>query len=115
MLAMDRIRFVPEWNQDIETFNPLVESAALDIHAFIIQCNDRDYGDSRIRAPFKEAWKRDVLRTKGGMTDYFVSAELSVKALRQFQDNHRSPSHTFKPVPDGFVLSSSRKNKTALE
>ncbi|EOV7882078.1 TPA: hypothetical protein ACVQQ3_002461 [Yersinia enterocolitica] len=33
--------FVPEWNQDTETFNALVESAALDIHAYIIQCNDR--------------------------------------------------------------------------
>lgn len=107
--------FVPEWNRDIETFNPLVESAALDIHAFIIQCNDREYGDSRIRAPFKEAWKRDVLRIKGGMTDYFVTAELSVTALRQFQDNHRSPSHPFKPVPDGFVLSANRKSKPALE
>ncbi len=37
--------FVPEWNQDTETFNALVESAALDIHAYIIQCNDRQYGD----------------------------------------------------------------------
>lgn len=107
--------FVPEWNQDTETFNPLVESAALDIHAFIIQCNDRQYGDSRIRAPFKESWKRDVLRTKGGLTDYHVTGELSVTALRQFQDNHRSPSHPFKPVPDGFVISSSRTSKPAAE
>ena len=38
--------FVPEWNQDTETFNALVESAALDVHAYIIQCNDRQYGDS---------------------------------------------------------------------
>lgn len=48
--------FVPEWNQDTETFNALVESAALDMHAYIVQCNDRQYGDSRIRAPFKESW-----------------------------------------------------------
>jgi len=33
--------FVLEWNRDTETFNALVESAALDIHAYIIQCNDR--------------------------------------------------------------------------
>ena len=33
--------FVAEWNSDIDTFNALVESAALDIHAYIIQCNNR--------------------------------------------------------------------------
>ena len=101
--------FVPEWNQDTETFNPLVESAALDMHAYIIQCNDRQYGDSRIRAPFKESWKRDVLRVKGGVTDYCVIGEIDVQVLRQFQSSFRSPGTTFKPVPDGFEIAYSRK------
>lgn len=101
--------FVPEWNQDTETFNALVESAALDMHAYIIQCNDRQYGDSRIRAPFKESWKRDVLRVKGGVTDYCVIGEIDVKVLRQFQSSSRSPGTTFKPVPDGFEIAYSRK------
>jgi hypothetical protein len=94
--------FVPEWNPDTETFIALVESAALDIHAYIIQCNDRQYGDSRIRAPFKDSWKRDVLRVKGGVTDYCVIGEIYVHSLRQFQSSHRSPDKPFKPVPDGF-------------
>lgn len=94
--------FVPEWNQDTETFNALVESAALDMHAYIIQCNDRQYGDSRIRAPFKESWQRDVLRVKGGVTDYCVIGEIDVHLLRQFQSSYRSPDKPFKPVPDGF-------------
>lgn len=94
--------FVPEWNQDTETFNALVESAALDIHAYIIQCNDRQYGDSRIRAPFKESWQRDILRVKGGITDYCVIGEINVHALREFQSSHRPPGEPFKPVPDGF-------------
>lgn len=101
--------FVPEWNQDTETFNALVESAALDIHAFIVQCNDRQYGDSRIRAPFKESWQRDLLRVKGGITDYCVIGEIDVLALRQFQSSHRSPAHPFKPVPDGFEIEFGRK------
>lgn len=94
--------FVPEWNQDTETFNALVESAALDIHAYIIQCNDRQYGDSRIRAPFKESWQRDILRVKGGITDYCVIGEIDVHALREFQSSHHPPGEPFKPVPDGF-------------
>ncbi|ARC79451.1 reverse transcriptase domain-containing protein [Pseudomonas aeruginosa] len=103
------VLFVPEWNQDTETFNSLVESAALDIHAYIIQCNDRQYGDSRIRAPFKDSWKRDVLRVKGGITDYCVIGEIDVQALRQFQSSYRSPGTLFKPVPDGFEINFDRK------
>ena len=101
--------FVPEWNQDTETFNALVESAALDMHAYIIQCNDRQYGDSRIRAPAKDSWQRDLLRVKGGVTDYCVIGEIDVQALRQFQSSHRSPAKPFKPVPDGFEIDFARR------
>lgn len=101
--------FVPEWNQDTETFNALVESAALDIHAYIIQCNNRQYGDSRIRAPYKDSWMRDLLRVKGGIDDYCVTGKIDVMALRRFQSSHRSPDEPFKPVPDGFSMAYERK------
>lgn len=101
--------FVPEWNQDTESFNALVESAALDIHAYIIQCNDRQYGDSRIRAPYKDRWKRDILRVKGGINDYCVIGEIDAQALRRFQSNFRSPDGPFKPVPDGFEIEGGRR------
>ena len=101
--------FVPEWNQDTETFNALVESAALDIHAYIIQCNDREYGDNRIRTPYKDSWKRDVVRVKGGIEDYFVTGEIDIQALRAFQSSHSSPDAPFKPVPDGFDIAHHRK------
>lgn len=103
------VLFVPEWNQDIETFNALVESAALDIPAFIVQCNDRQYGDSRIRAPYKSSWQRDLLRVKGGVSDYCVVGELDISGLRRFQSSFRSPSGPFKPVPDGFKICPSRR------
>lgn len=103
--------FVPQWNQDIDSFNSLVESSALDIHAFIIQCNDRQYGDSRIRAPYKDSWKRDIIRIRGGVTDYYVIGEIDIDKLRSFQSNDRSPDKPFKPVPDGFKISPERKSK----
>lgn len=100
--------FIVEWNQDTESFNALVESSALDIHAYIIQCNDRQYGDSRIRVPHKDAWKRDHVRIKGGKNDYFVVGEIDIASLRAFQSNHRSPDGPFKPVPDGFTCAHDR-------
>jgi hypothetical protein len=102
--------FVPEWNKDTETFSSLMEASALDIHAFMIQCNNRIYGDSRIRVPSASLWERDIIRVKGGVEDYFVIGEVDVKSLRQFQSNYRSPTNgRFKPVPDGFKLDSSRR------
>ncbi len=101
--------FVPEWNPDTTSFNSLVESAAMDIHAYIIQCNDREYGDSRIRAPYKDQWKRDMLRVKGGIYDYCVTGRIDVQSLRQFQSSHRSPDKPFKPVPDGFEMNVGRE------
>ena len=101
--------FVPEWNPDTETFNALVESSALDIHAYVIQCNDRKYGDSRIRAPYKKSWLRDNVRTKGGISDYIVIGQIDVEKLRAFQSSHRSPSDPFKPVSDGYEIAYDRK------
>ncbi|MBZ0190680.1 MAG: hypothetical protein K8F34_03175 [Candidatus Kuenenia stuttgartiensis] len=101
--------FVLEWNQDTESFNALVESAALDIHSYIIQCNDRQYGDSRIRAPHKDSWMRDIVRVKGGVEDYFVTGAIDIQTLRTFQSSHRSPDKLFKPVPDGFEIAHERK------
>lgn len=107
--------FVPEWNPDTETFNSLVESAALDVHAYIIQCNDRQYGDSRIRAPAKESWQRDVLRVKGGIDDYCVTGQIDIQGLRRFQSSYRSPTKSFKPVPDGFRIARQRRELPTAE
>jgi hypothetical protein len=107
--------FVPEWNKDIGTFDSLVESASLDMHAYIIQCNDRQYGDSRIRAPYKDSWRRDVVRLKGGARDYMVVGDIDVDSLRQFQSSHRSPDAPFKPVPDGFVMAPHRTRLPKIE
>lgn len=102
--------FVVEWNRDIKSFNSLVEASALDIHCFISQVNNRKYGDSRIRAPFKEDYERDIVRVFGGNHDYLVVGEIDVQKLREFQSYKISPSKPFKPVPAGFKMLTSRKN-----
>lgn len=98
-----------EWNKDTDMYNALVESSSNDLHTFIIQVNNRRYGDTRLRAPFKESYERDVVRVRGGELDYFVVATLRVEELRDFQRHHRSPSKPFKPVPTGFKMSNERR------
>lgn len=101
--------FALAWNKDLDSFSALIESAALDIHCFVALVNNRLYGDSRVRGPFKSPWKRDIVRVKGGIDDYFVVAEIDVNELRAFQSHFDSPDASFKPVPEGFNLPTSRK------
>lgn len=96
--------FVLEWNKDLATFEFLVESTAHDLHACIVQVNNREYGDSRIRMPFDKSYKRDVVQIKGGEHDFFVVASVDFEALRQCQRNPGSTS-PFKPLPIGFNMS----------
>lgn len=93
--------FIAEKNRDLNTFESLVDSAALDIHAYIAQSNSREFGDSRIRAPKKESHERDVARVRGGMNDHFVVGKIEVRKLREFQTWHYKGTD-FKPLPDGF-------------
>ncbi|HHJ4202741.1 hypothetical protein ACV1DV_17465 [Aeromonas veronii] len=115
-----RIRFqgaidalmVLSWNRDLDTFASLIESAALDIHAYTILVNNRKYGDSRIRSPAKESFLRDIARLRGGDNDFVVAATLDISALRSFQSRaKRWPNELdkFKPVPEGFKLQGDRK------
>lgn len=104
--------FVPEWNSDVEMFSSLIEAAAYDVHAYIIQCNNRKFGDTRIRIPAKKHFERDIVKIKGGEDDYFVIGEIDIKRLRQFQSFAISPTGenaAFKPVPAGFSIASYRK------
>jgi len=103
--------FVLEWNPDVKTFSFLVEGAAHDVHSFIVQVNNRTYGDSRVRAPFRVDYMRDLVRVKGGLSDTFVIAEIDYKSLRQFQKKGimTDSKSKFKPVPVGFNMSDSRK------
>ena len=101
--------FVVAWNKDLNTFDALIRSASLDIHAFVVVVNNRRYGDSRVRAPMTAEWKRGLVRHKGGLTDYVIVGELSYGRLRSHQSRHAPEAGEFKPLPHGFVLDDARR------
>lgn len=115
-----RIRFqgavdalmVLSWNRDLDTFSSLIESAALDVHAYTILVNNRKYGDSRVRSPAKENFLRDIARLRGGDNDFVVAATLDIGALRTFQSRAKrwpEEGDKFKPVPEGFITLDGRR------
>lgn len=100
------------WNQDIETFSPLVEAASLDVHAYVALVNNRRFGDSRVRAPAKAVYNRDLCRLRGGLNDHLVVVALNVPGLRAFQSRARrwpNPTDYYKPVPEDFRASARRR------
>lgn len=110
--------FALNWNPDTKTFASLVEASAADLHAFVIQANNRAYGDSRIRAPAAKDYERDVVQVRGGVVDYYVLGEINVSQLRREQ--HRPPGvikpgtkgvnrTKFKPLPIGYISGAARK------
>lgn len=120
--------FVVEWNKDVGTFEFLVESAAHDLHAAVVQVNNRRFGDSRVRMPYVEAYKRDVVKVKGGERDFFVFCRIDAAALRKFQSGASlgdkssaceegddesekigARSRDFKPTPIGYQIANHRK------
>jgi len=101
---------VVEWNKDTETYDSIVKSASNDLHCFVLQVNNRKYGDTRLRGPYKESYDRDKVRVRGGELDYYVVTTLEVDKLREFQRFHRSPDKPFKPVPTGYAMSDERRN-----
>ncbi|WP_166919872.1 RNA-directed DNA polymerase [Flavobacterium poyangense] len=103
--------FVIAWNPDLETYQHLVKSATLDIHCYVSLCNNKKYGDTRIRAPYKEEWKRDMQKIHGGELDNFMISELPIYELRDYQTNNIPPSKPFKPFPTGFKISKERERK----
>jgi len=109
--AVDAL-MVLSWNRDLDTFASLIESAALDVHAYTILVNNRKYGDSRVRSPAKEGFLRDIARLRGGDNDFVVAATIDIATLRAFQSRaKRWPENgdKFKPVPEGFRLANNRK------
>lgn len=103
---------VVSWNQDLDTFSALVEGASLDVHAHIALVNNRRYGDSRVRTPAKESYKRDTCRLRGGENEHLVVVNLDVAELRAFQSRAKrwsSKDDPFKPVPEGYEIAPFRR------
>jgi len=93
-----------EFNRDVHYFSNIVESAARDLHCYVIQVNGSQFGDSRVVSPSKSE-KMTPLRIKGGENLTFLTMNLDLKSLRDHQRKGyglQKDSDEFKPTPPGF-------------
>jgi hypothetical protein len=93
-----------EFNPDVNYFSNIVESAARDLHCFVVQVNSAEFGDSRVVSPSKTV-KLNPLRIKGGDNQTFLTMELPLQQLREHQSKLyglQKESEDFKPTPPDF-------------
>lgn len=108
-LFVGKVDFIvcTEYNKDVNYFSNIVESAARDIHCYVIQVNDSKFGDSRIVSP-SPTIQMNPLRIKGGENVTFLVMKLDLKSLREHQRKGyglQKDSKTFKPTPPGLKRS----------
>ena len=95
--------FVVALNRDLDYFASIAETTSRDMHCYIVIVNSGKYGDSRIRAPYRENYLRDIVRIKGGKNSYLVIDEIDIKSLREFHSQlYYDKEALFKPHPPGF-------------
>lgn len=93
-----------EFNKDVNYFSNIVESAARDLHCFVVQVNSSQYGDSRVVSPSRTDSLNPV-RIKGGDNQTFLTLRLPLQQLRSHQLKGyglQKDSKEYKPTPPGF-------------
>jgi len=85
-------------NQDITTFDNLVESTHYDLFSHVILVNAERFGGSAVRAPYREHWDRRIFDIHG--SNLFAVNVCSLN-LRDFRGPSLKPK---KSRPAGFVI-----------
>jgi hypothetical protein len=85
-------------NQDVTTFDNLVESTHYDLFSHVILVNAEKYGGSAVRAPYKERWDRRIFDIHG--SNLFAVNVCSLN-LRDFRGQSTKLK---KSKPAGFVI-----------
>lgn len=75
------------FNPDTTYFSNIIDSAARDLHSFIIQANTSFYGDSRVTGPYDRDSK-DIFKIKGGDNDHIVVGTIAFEKLIAYQDTY---------------------------
>ena len=73
---------VPSWNRDTASFDHLIQSIGVQLHAVVAVANNGEYSDCRAWAPRKERWERDLCRLiERGVNDV-IAVEVPLGSLR---------------------------------
>lgn len=91
----------PSWNRDTASYDHLIQSVGLQVHAFVAIANNGTYSDCRIWAPYQERWMRDVCRLVERHLPDVVFVDLPVGSIRAFHRGlvHGEKISLWRPLP----------------
>lgn len=95
---------VPSWNSDTASYDHLVQSVSLQLHAITAVANNGHYSDCRAWAPLSERWQRDLCRIVQRDINDVVSVNIPLAELRRIHAGSPSPVLTRGPRPTWFPL-----------
>lgn len=96
------ILFACVWNQDINYYQHITESATRDLHCYVAQSNTSHYGGSCVLQPTSSTISNKIY-VKGGENHCILTTTLNIYALREAQyRSFRINSDTIKHNPPGF-------------
>lgn len=110
-----------EYNQDTSYFSDIAGAWVRDVHAYFIQVNSSDFGDSRLLQPAK-SYLKDLIQVKGGENSTVLVGTLEIEKIRKFQfaeyhlqkDFIASGKYVFKPTPPDFERENVKKRMKNL-
>ena len=106
------IIFIPENNSDTTYFSNIIETMTRDVHAFMVQSNTSNYGDSRISGPYSRD-QRNIVQIKGGDNDSIIIGTINVKEIRNHREQERKQME--KDLQAIFSMNQSEREKRKFE
>jgi len=85
LLGRVEVILAPSWNKDTASYDHLIQSVALQLHAVVAIANNGHYSDCRVWAPKSERWRRDLCRLVERDVNDVVFADIPLSSLRAFR------------------------------
>jgi predicted amidohydrolase len=76
---------VPSWNTDTASYDHLIQSVGMHLHAVVAVANNGHYSDCRAWAPRYVRWERDLCRLIERDVNSIVTVEMPLRSLRDFR------------------------------
>ena len=104
LLGRAELVLCPAWNTDTASYDHLIQSVGLQLHAVIAVANNGHYSDCRAWAPKSERWARDLCRLIERDVDDIVHVSLPLARLMAFHQSagEEQPKPEWKPLPPGW-------------
>ncbi|PIC81630.1 hypothetical protein CSV75_07635 [Sporosarcina sp. P18a] len=89
--------FIVAFNPDLNYYYSISDSLHRILYCNIVVCNISNFGGSHVYTPYREAYKREVMKLHGNKVETAVTIQLPLKILKEIQEAPQSKHF------DGFI------------